>query len=93
MDQQSQLSMLGSGSAGQAGQQIAGRHYMLYVQEAQALGQQPMPFPQWMQMQQQGGQPLEPQPGMSQQGFSNGTRPSNQEQLLQLLKARAMGGQ
>lgn len=42
---------LGSGSAAQAGQQLSGRAYQLYVQEMQAMGQQPLPPEQWAQSQ------------------------------------------
>lgn len=38
---------LGSGGAARAGQQLSGRAYQLYVQEMQALGQQPLPAEQW----------------------------------------------
>ena len=38
---------LGSGGAARAGQQLSGRAYQLYVQEIQALGQQPLPPDQW----------------------------------------------
>lgn len=90
MDQS--LGTLGSGIMGQSAANTASiRQYVLYTQEAQALGQTPVPYPQWMQMQQQAPQPG--QPGMSQTAFSGGQRPDNREQLMQLLKARAMGGQ
>lgn len=39
--------MLGSGGASQAAQALGNRAYQLYVQEARALGQQPLPFEQW----------------------------------------------
>lgn len=42
---------LGGGMAGQAGDQLAGRNYQLYVQEARAMGQQPISPQAWMQTQ------------------------------------------
>lgn len=44
--------LLGSGMAQQAAQAIQSRPYQLHVQEAQALGQTPMTFAQFMQSQQ-----------------------------------------
>lgn len=44
--------LLGSGAAQQAAQTIQSRAYQLHVQEARALGQQPMTPEQFMQMQQ-----------------------------------------
>jgi hypothetical protein len=42
--------MLGSGMAQQAAQILQSRPYQLHMQEAQAMGQQPMPPEQFMQM-------------------------------------------
>jgi hypothetical protein len=41
---------LGSGMAQQAAQILQSRPYQLHMQEAQAMGQQPMPPEQFMQM-------------------------------------------
>lgn len=40
----------GSGMVDQAAQILQSRPYQLYAQEAQALGQQPMPPDQWLKM-------------------------------------------
>lgn len=48
-------SLLGSGAAQQSAQVLQSRPYMLHVQEARALGQQPMTPEQFMQSQQPKG--------------------------------------
>lgn len=45
------LGMLGTGAAGQAATALSNLGYQRHVQEAQALGQQPMSPEQWMQQQ------------------------------------------
>lgn len=42
----------GSGMVDQAAQIMQSRPYQLYAQEAQALGQQPLPPDQWLKMNQ-----------------------------------------
>jgi hypothetical protein len=45
--------LLGGGMAGIAAKAMQDRPYQLHVQEAKSLGQQPLPYEQWVQMQQQ----------------------------------------
>jgi len=51
---QNRLALLGSGMASNAAADINGRAYKLHVQEAQAMGQQPLSPEQFQQMQQRG---------------------------------------
>lgn len=60
MDQRMALAkaLLGPGMAGQAGDQMQLRpEYQQYAIQAQASGQQPVPFEQWVQAKQQQPQP------------------------------------
>jgi hypothetical protein len=54
--------LLGSGMAQSAAQMIQSRPYQLHVQEARALGQQPMTPEQFMRQMQQ--QQMQPRPGL-----------------------------
>lgn len=45
--------LLGNGMAGMAAQAIQSRPYQLHIQEAKAMGQPPLPYEEWMKMQQQ----------------------------------------
>jgi hypothetical protein len=51
------MGLLGGGAAQNAAQSMQGRPYQLYVQEALALGEQPMSPEQFMQQMQQRQQP------------------------------------
>ena len=88
------MGYMGTGMVSDAATALTMRDYQLYVQECKALGQVPLPYPQW-QAQQKGTPPTpQPQPqqvGMSQQQFNNGPQPTNRAQLLSLLAQRAQG--
>ncbi|MGL4640425.1 MAG: hypothetical protein ACRCVX_11955 [Shewanella sp.] len=52
MPSKGQSPSLGSGMAGKAQSDLSGRGYQLYAQEAQAMGQRPLPLEQWLRMHQ-----------------------------------------